>query len=96
MSNESRDPRTELLKIVDFMESLWLENQAAKILLEEHGVPHPDKLLQHYIEMPEHQAQARQHFLLVRSALQSAAQDSVVLDTFVSKLLQITKETRGR
>jgi len=96
MSSESRDPRAELLKIVDFMESLWLENQAAKILLEEHSVPQPDKLLRHYVEMPEHQAQARQQFSPVRSALQSAAQDSVVLDIFVSKLLQITKETQGQ
>ena len=74
--------QADLLTVIETLEELWLENEAARVLLEQHGIPDFERSIRRYAESPENQFRVRQRLVRVRFVLQSALQDSRVLETF--------------
>jgi hypothetical protein len=75
--------REDLLKVVDHLEALWAENQAARILLVERLNVSPadlDRAFQHHTSAPSTQAQARQMFEPLRASIQASPQAEELLE----------------
>lgn len=67
---------TEINKIVDHIESLWLENCAAKRYLRTHGIANPTQFLAQEVKNIPAEALERIWFRPIRQAIGQGLQDS--------------------
>ena len=77
--------RQYLSAVIDTLEYFWLENQAAKHLLERYE-PGWFELIHEYCERPEAKALAQKRFALARAVIRQAQTDSAALEALASAL----------
>jgi hypothetical protein len=89
MNQEIRD---FLSKIVDVLESLWLENQAMRYLLERQSeIPNWHELVLQWREREASKTRARERFVLARNAIRLAQSDSEALESLLTTLQERNK-----
>lgn len=89
--------KSELFKVVDLLEQMWVENQTLQIVLERS--PHLDKeqekaLYEKEINSPANAALARQEFSHVRELIESSLTLKEVLEALQSILQKSRKYNR--